>query len=123
MLGHRKARQSWDRYSGKAVKGKGGLRHPRKVEPQQLSSPGEGESSRAGTANGVLRNALFGNIITGLPSVTSPSPYTLLTRVDTTPSEVRCSEELISKCLAAAKCGALISFSPAQVLPRCLGRH
>jgi hypothetical protein len=52
--------------------GKGDLRHPRKVEPQQLSSPGEGESSRAGTANGVLRNALFGNIIIGLPT---PYPF------------------------------------------------
>lgn len=35
------------------------LRHPRKVGPHQLSSPAKGESSRAGTANVKLRNALF----------------------------------------------------------------
>jgi hypothetical protein len=47
-------------------------------EPQQLSSPGEGESSRAGTANGVLRNALFGVIIIGQsPSI---APCLLLWR-------------------------------------------
>ena len=59
-------------------KRKGGLRHPRKVEPQQLSSPGEGESSRAGTANGVLRNALCWNIILGLPLSIPSIPPELL---------------------------------------------
>ena len=39
-----------------------GTQTSKEGEPQQRSSPAKGERSRAGTANVVLRNALFGNV-------------------------------------------------------------